>query len=282
MTETLSLAKFSLNNSTNKEKIVHILSQKWPLSTKQVFEQLTKEYSTEISYQAVHKSLTELENEKTIEKEQKGWKLKKEWLQKGEQFFQKSLEKYNGAINRYDIPANFEGTLTFEFDSFTDFCVKTAELFTSKLLTGETDSKITVVSEYGYWPIKFNFDHFGLLYKMMKNCPKSKFLMKKDTSFGRWILKQYERTGIVCAPIGTKVDMQDDLIIQGNNLLEINFSEKSKEIIQKYWIKWNNINDALIDFGLKKEPEMRIKVKITKNSNLAEFLNKGLEKYFEV
>ena len=166
MTPSISLQKFSLNSSS-KEKIIQLLSEHWPLSTKEIHLKINKDYSTDVSYQAIHKMLLELNNEKIIEKTGKEWKLKKEWLLKGELFFKKSLDEYNGLLNKYNITSPFEGSRTFKFDNFSELCVKTAELLASKILAKNGDGCFICVLEYGWWTFKFKFEQLELLYRMV-------------------------------------------------------------------------------------------------------------------
>ncbi len=279
MTSFFSLQKFSANGST-KEKIIHLLAERWPLSAKEILLKINKDYSTDISYQAIHKVLLELNNEKIIEKMGKEWKLKKEWLQKGELFFKKSLDEYNGVLNKFNITTPFEGSKTFKFDNFSELCVKTAELLASKTLATNGDGYFICVMEYGFWTFKFKFEQLELLYRMIKNCPKSKNIIRKDTPFGRWIQEQYTKVNGVSAPIGTKIDLEEDLFVQGDYIIEVNISEEGKKIIEKYWNKWKSINDLFKEFGLKEEPKIESTVKITKNPEMAKFMRKELEKYF--
>ena len=241
---------------------------------------INKDYSTVISYQAIHKLLIELNNEKIIEKIGKEWKLKKEWLQQGEQFFKKSLDEYNGLLNKYNITVPFEGNKTFKFDNFTELCVKTAELLESKTLATNGNGCFICVLEYGWWAFKFKFEHLELLYRMIKNCPTSKNIIRKDTPFGRWVREQYNKVNAISAPIGTKIDLEEDLFVQGDYIIEVNISTEGKKMIEKYWSKWKNINDLFKDFGLKEEPKIEATVKITKNAEMANFMRKDLEKYF--
>ncbi len=278
MNDITTIARFSLNGSSTKEKIIHLLAEKFPLHSKEVHAKLMTDYSTGVTYQAVHKLLQELESEKKTEK---GWKLKKEWILEGHEFFKNTLEKHAGTLNRYDIPKNFEGTLTFEFDSFTDYPVKTAELLASKQLAKDGDGYFICVLEYAYWSFKFRFEHLQLLLSVTKNCPGCKIIVRKDNPFGRWVVEQYKRINAICAPIGAKVEIDEELFVQGDYIIETKISEDGKKTLEHYWNKWKNINDLFLDFSLKEDPKICSTVKITKNPRLAEFLRKELQKYFE-
>ncbi len=265
--------------STVKDSIILLLSEKFPLTVKQIHALLKKNFQSESSYQAVHKILTHLGKEHIALKEKTTWKLNPLWLQKQETFFQQTLQKYGGNQNKYDIDLHFDGTQVFHFDRFTDLCVETAKLLSSRKLQPNKEP-FYCVFEYGWWPFKFQFEHLELLYRMVKNCPNSRHIIRKNTPFGEWIGKQYRRVGGIGAPIGTSVNISNDIFIQGDYIIEIRISPEGKKTIEKYWNKWKNLNDQFKDFGVKPEPTIHATVQITKNPSLAKFFKNELEKYF--
>ena len=50
-----------LNSKGSRETIIQILSHEWPLSTKQLHHKVKREMGIDITYQAVHKSIQEME-----------------------------------------------------------------------------------------------------------------------------------------------------------------------------------------------------------------------------
>ena len=280
MAALLGSGAIELGDSSTKNQIILVLSRKWPLTVKQVYSLMKKEFFTAVSYQAVHKVLLGLEKQKVVSRIGSAWQLEQNWLQKQETFFQQAVQKYGGAKNRYLIEENFEGTQNFEFDSFSDLCVETAKLLTSKNLTQKAESFYCIL-EYGWCTIKFKFEHFGLIFGMLKKCPNARYIIRKKTRFGEWIWKQYRRAGGIGAPIGTKIKIQEDIFVQGDYIIQIKISNPGKKIIRKYWKKWKNIEDTFKDLGLKPEPKIECKVKITKNPELANFIKQELDKYFK-
>lgn len=264
---------------STKEQLIAILSQKWPLSTKQVHLVLKKQFGVSVTYQAVHKLLSRLEQEKIVSKNQNAWHLDNNWLQKQSTFFQQTIQKYAGNKNHYNFDPNFEGVQTFEFDSFTDLCTETAKLLTSHQLNPKKEP-FWCVMEYGWFTIKFRFEHLEILYEMLTHCPQARFIIRKKTPFGEWIAKQYRRVSGI-GIVGHNMDIREDIFIQGDYLIEIQLSDTAKKIIEQYWNRWKNIDETFKEFGLKKEPIIETIVKITKNPQLAAFMKKELEKYFE-
>ncbi len=265
---------------STKEQIIAVLSQRWPLTVKQICYHLRKSLSFNITYQAVHKMLCKLEEDRILSKSKGVWQLDKNWLQNQEAFFHHALQNYEGYKNKYLFDSGFEGMRAFEFDNFSELCVETVKLLSSNKLTQKTEPFYCVM-EYGYFPFKFNFEHLLLLFKMLKICPQSRYIFRKNTPFGNWVWKQYARIGGIGAPIGTKIDLKEDLFVQGNYIIQVKISETGRKIIRQHWQKWKNLNDSFKDFGLKPEPKILATIKITKNPGLSMFLKNELEKYFK-
>lgn len=265
---------------STKEQLIFLLSQKWPQTAKQVHQSLKRETTKGITYQAIHKLLVNLENDGIAQKTEKGWQLNPTWLQSQEHFFQQTIHRYGEKKNRYDFDATFEGTQTFEFDNITDLNVETAKLLASRKLNPKIEPFYCVL-EYGWWPFKFTFDQFELLYNMVKACPKTKFIIRKKTLFGDWISKQYQRIGGIGAPLGTPVDVNEDIFIQGDYIIQVKISDAGKKIIKHHWKKLKNLNYLFKEFGLKPEPKIHSTTTITKNPQLAQFMKIELDKYFK-
>lgn len=275
MTPYNSMELTSPTPKTAKSAILHVLSQRFPLTAKQLANILTREYGMEITYQAVHKALKELEKNKNIHRNERLWKLDPLWLLQQDQLIQNTLQKYKGNKNRYNIDLNYDGLQFFEFDNFTDMCVESAKLVANEILSKDRETAYWIL-EYGWWPFKFKFEHLELLYKLMSSSPKSSHIIRKITPFGKWAQKQYERVGGIGA-IGKNIPVEDDILIQGDWIVQIHISDEGKKLIQKLWKRWKNLEDCFMEFGLKKEPKMEIYVKVTRNQELANFMKKEFE-----
>ena len=265
---------------TAKSTIIQKLAQEFPLTTKQLSQALQREYGLNITYQAVHKALQELEKEHVATKTNGEWMLNQGWLDSQENFILQTKQKYAGNKNRYNINLNYNGPQVFEFDNFTSVCVETAKLLMSRKLNPAAEP-FHCILEYGWWSLKFKFEHLELLYDMVVNCPRSVGVIQKKTKFGEWITKQYKRIGGIQAPIGTNMHVKEDIFIQGNYIIQIQLSEEGKKIIEKLWSKWENLEDCFKEFGLKKEPKMKITVTVSQNPVMARFMKEQIQKCLE-
>jgi hypothetical protein len=280
MINELSLLKLNPDGASTKQKINDILCNEWPLSTKSIYDKLRKQYSAEISYQAAHKTIKELEEAKVIVKKGKGYMLSIDYIQKLKKVLEDVEKKYlqNETIR---VPENFQGTIEIEFSNITDLDVSTAELLLSRQLAkGSNNPSFICILEYGWWTLKFRFEHLNLLREMVNNNPGTRYIIKKKTPFGEWISQQYGRIGAVGAPVGTDVGIDEDIFVQGDCIIEVKFSEETKKFFEKYYQKWRNINGLLKEFGIKDEPKIQATMRITKNPVMADFLRKQLDKVF--
>lgn len=264
---------------TAKDAIIHTLSTTFPLNAKKLHHTLEREQGMNITYQAVHKALLELENEHILTKHENAWQLNPAWLEKQERFFQNTKKKYAGKINQYDIDLNYDGPQVFEFDNMTDFGIGIAKLIIDKKLCKNTEIGYFLM-EYGWSSFKFKFVHLKILYQMVRSAPNSIHLIRKVTPYGKWIQREYERAGGI-GVIGSDFPFQDDLFIQGDWVIQAHFTPASKKLIKKYWNKWENLEDCYKEFGLKPEPKMKIIATVTKNPTMAKFMSQEMEKYLK-
>ncbi len=264
---------------TAKDGIIHTLSTKFPLTAKQLTHTLQREQGMELTYQAVHKALQELEKEHILTKTKNDWQINSAWLDAQASFIRQTQQKYAGSKNKYAIDLNYDGPQTFEFDNFTEFGVETAKLVADKILCKNNENAYFML-EYGWWTLKFKFAHLALLNKLVRNSPNTCGIIRKITPFGVWVQKQYERAGGV-GFIGSDIPFEDDMLIQGDWMVQVHFSSEGKKIIEKYWKKWKNLEDCFKEFGLKQEPKMMITATVSKNPTMAKFLKNEMAQYLK-
>ncbi len=81
---------FSINKQlSTKDKIIDILAVEWPLSTKHIHFILKDQYTTGVTYQAVHKLLQQMVQEKILTQTNKEWKLDESWIEEKLIFFKR-------------------------------------------------------------------------------------------------------------------------------------------------------------------------------------------------
>ena len=90
--ETLTLLAQKPKNA--KTAIIQKLSKQWPLTAMQLYHAIKREYALNISYQAVHKALGQLEDEKIVKKEGAAYELHSNWIHNITEFAQQLNKSY--------------------------------------------------------------------------------------------------------------------------------------------------------------------------------------------
>ena len=62
-------------------KIVEVLSETWPLTAKQIYHRLQRNYGASISYQAVHKHIKQMISENILTKKERELSLNSAWIE---------------------------------------------------------------------------------------------------------------------------------------------------------------------------------------------------------
>ena len=106
MTLNITIPQLNSNSKSTKDMVISLLSQKWPLSAKEIYNSMRREFGAEFSYQAVHKILNELQQEKILEKNGMSYQISKNWIEQVKKFSSDLDEKYtNGKTVDFE---NFE------------------------------------------------------------------------------------------------------------------------------------------------------------------------------
>ena len=104
-------------HKSTKDNIITILSLKQPLTAKEIFNLLHREYENEVSYQGVHKTILQLVEEGIIEKNDKKYQINKEWVKRVSSFGRRLEENSQEIIKTIDE----KGSVTLNFLSYIEF-----------------------------------------------------------------------------------------------------------------------------------------------------------------
>jgi len=101
MSFNTTLPGISSKKSTH-DSIVSILSEKQPLTAKEIYNTLNREYGNGVSYQGIHKTVLQLVEERVIEKNDKKYHLNEEWVKEVANFGKKLEQKFQMILKEID------------------------------------------------------------------------------------------------------------------------------------------------------------------------------------
>ncbi len=281
MNQTLMLMKLNSNGAPTQEKIIRLLADKWPLTTKEIHREIVSD-GEDISYQAIHKTLSALNDTHTLARNGNTFQLSREWLTGMKNYFSGIEEKYCGTSDKYEFEPGKEET-TWKFTDYSVMVVTLARLLMSRKLVGKADSRGLGILRHGLFPLDFSFYDFDLMFKMFAYSNGGYAIIENDTPFDQWIASQYMKARIDGAKCGIKeLGLKKDIIIHGEHFVEIAYPEETTCFLDKFYAETKGIEGLYQNFLKKKtHNKLDITLKITRNPELAQFMkNQMVEKYF--
>ena len=276
--EKLSFSPKQFSEKNTKSAIIEVLSQKWPLTAKEIYSLTKKVSSTNVSYQAVHKTINELVTQEVINKNERKYSLNLEWIKKLKEFGTKLEEKYL----RKKIENNQQTSITIH-------CLWDLYLFVlgsfveNRFETGK--KSICFQSEYVWIPPIGTEKEWILLKEFLKDHTLL-VLIKSRTHIDEMLKKGWENTGMLYK-LGIETEtsrLMKDIFIIGDYVVQTHFPE---EFIEKAKIVYKNIGSTeeinfneIQDFFYYRYKE-GIQILIQKNKVLADRLRKMTEREFK-
>jgi hypothetical protein len=259
----LNLPKISPKNSSTKDNIIKILSQKQPIGAKGIHHKLKREYAATTSYQATHKTLGEMVKEETLEKSDEGYKINKEWID--------NLKNFSNSFDYNRVDLENLNSLMITFSNFIDFGKFLVNEFFN--FPNEKNKDSTCVWKHHYPMIgASNTEHINMKKTMERTthygiCQNNTFL---DKYFGRYTSKLGKKN-----VYNTKVLIRDDVFVTGDFILQAMFDPEYYQKLQKMY----KITKSEKDIDLPKIFEImstktEIIIFINKNPELAEVLRR--------
>jgi predicted transcriptional regulator len=254
--------------------IIEILSENWPLTTKQIYNRLKRSYGVSVSYQAVHKQLKKMLEEKMITKNEKTFLLSYTYIKK--------LSSYSKKLESSLRKESKDGSTVLVLDSLID-CGKFLinEFLSNKGKYPNPENKDSVCMWTHAWPIVgASPEEHETMKKIMKEtthwnvCVHSTFLDKVTSNYVKKLGKK--------VVLNKKFSMKPDTFVQGDFILQAHFPEDLEKEMHQLYTKIKSERDfdmkKMFDFGSKK---YGVKIVIFKNQELADSLREEAKKLYE-
>ncbi len=262
------------NKSSSKDMIISVLVDEWPLSIKELFSKIKKEFRFSGTYQAVFKSVKELQKKKVLVKTGEKYELNLSWV-KSLQSFTETVETNYYASKKLkeilDKNKKGEDTVLMNFNSIFD-AEKYLYYFVKNELKKSTPTKVFFEMN-NLWKVLFYYRaEYNYYTKLEKLGHQFFFLTSGKTQIEKEAIDFYKKLKIKVKQ--TKISTTDTIVF-GDYYIQIFIPEELKERIDLLLEKKNY-------FELIKilDEENIIKVIVHKDKGLAEGIGKKLAKLF--
>lgn len=262
------------NKTSSKDLIISVLVEEWPLSIKEIYTIIKKDFRFKGTYQAVFKSVKELQKKKVLVKTGEKYEINLSWV-KSLQSFTETVETSYYASKKVKkiLEKNKKGedTVLMNFNSIFD-AEKYLYYFVKNELKKSQPTKVFFEMN-NLWKVLFYYRaEYNYYTKLEKLGHKFYFLTSGKTQTEKEALEFYKKLNIKVKRVESSLT---DAIVFGEYYIQIVIPEEIKERIDKLLEKKNY-------FELVKllDEETTIKVIAHKDKALAKGIANKLEKLF--
>ncbi|MDD5192658.1 MAG: hypothetical protein PHH54_04845 [Candidatus Nanoarchaeia archaeon] len=278
MTFEILMPEIDNNPKNTKDAVISMLVTEWPLTLRNIFYRIKKQYGYSATYQSVYKAVKELCDKKVLIEKDKKYEINVGWIKKVQSFTdivetnyyaKQKLQNFSGVKESKSgdnlIILNFE--TVFDAEKYLYYFMKT-ELFKKKndkvcfQLTNEWRPLYYLRAEYNYYKRLIKRGH-----KFYFVCSGQSEIEKQARDFYNSIKINYKIIN---------ENFPNDTLIFQDFFIQIFIPEQLKIKMQKY-LKGNNKLELLKEVL---EMNSSIRVVINKDKDLADEVRKQIIKKF--
>ncbi|MDO8556103.1 MAG: hypothetical protein Q7R96_02935 [Nanoarchaeota archaeon] len=216
--------------SPTKERIIELISQKWPITARKIYRGLIREHRISITYQAIHKALQELIQNGILEKTSHGYVINKSWIKKLDDFSRRIGDKIDDKNGNKKIKA-MQRIIFEDHSKYIKFTVDLMEEIVKK------DNQLTMVFYFRHVPYPNVLSNEDIL-RLQKIMPKIKWTIfsNKSTLLDEWHAKLWRKFG-VRVKTGSNI-LEERMIMMNDYIINAyTTSESDREWDKSYELK---------------------------------------------
>lgn len=271
----VALPMMGNNKKTVKDHIINILTYEWPLSARKLYNILQKRYTLNMSYQAVHKSVKELLEQKIIVDNGDGYQLDIEWV-KGVKDFSDKIENHYKNNSKIDVSGS---NSNFNFDNLKDYY-----LFMLDFLNRSADSSDALyqILYHLHLPISLTKEEYMKFTKMLTKFKKSHTICKNSTEADNIIQMHHKSInsehGIV---LGADCADDSETFVANDIVVHAFLSEELKSALDTVYENSKTTEELKKNLDPLMKKKFKIHVVMNRNQHLAENIKKRVAGHFD-
>ena len=264
----------TIGKKSTKDGIISSLSLKHPLTAKEIYNALNKQYGNASSYQAVHKTILQLVNENVLEKNEKQYQLNKEWIKSVANFGKNLQNDYQHILKIIDE----QGSVTLNFSSYIEFGRFLVNEFFTNFPNPENKS-CPCIWNHAYPIVGISKEEHENFKKMFAKTQHFN-VCAQDTFLDRMTVDYLDKLGKK-GRLNVKSSVKNDTFITGDYVMTVYINPEWENELDNVYRKIKTEKDLnmqeLFELASKKA---NFKVIIVENGEFAHELREEARKYF--
>ncbi|MDP2666344.1 MAG: transcriptional repressor [Candidatus Diapherotrites archaeon] len=282
-TQKLTSIPFIGGQGSTRDEILAILSEEFPFSAKEIYARV-KRQGRNVSYQAVHKTLQSLIEQRVLEKQNSTYLIQKEWITNIRDHLTILEHQYQEKPSAKKVLEEAKKTtVKLHFSSLTTMSVFTAELL--GLYREQTKRPVPHFAflRHAWWPLKFEPSQYFLFKRMDDNNPNNRVVVIKNDPFDKWIVRYYMLVNSSNRlRFEEKAKWEEDLIVKGDLVLQTRYSKETLKRMDDIYQKISGLTELFDTYfvNIGKDEGFDIDITISHNPTMAKLITEKIKGYF--
>lgn len=267
-----------------KDLIISVLTMKHPLSSKKIYNEIKRRYGYSMTYQGVHKSISQLLEQGVLIKEDWEYSINMQWIDEIGNFVEKMKQSYE-TQKKYPFGIiDMQTSENMQMIVFSNFLG--AELFNLNLLdkycsNPQNKEPFCAHLQHIKRPI-FQSEQAFQTQRVFKKTEVGKYmLVRGDTLIDRWSVDFYQ--GVFKFIFGVDIAKVYETYICGDTVSQLYIPTEISKKIDFLYDKAKRIEDIKVPeiYNDVYEKKRRVQLLIYKNPEIAEQLRQKTLSYFD-
>jgi len=234
------------NEKSVRNLIINILSARFPLDTKALFEAIKNSGNKNITYPAVYSALKILEKEEKIVNAKNGFALSRKWLLELKRFSEKAEQNYSKvpALASLSAMAKDSNTRTFTFSNL-DEAEKYRKSLQIEYISEKRIHPYCAIYNHLKSPITHSETSLNIISAIARQKIQSYFAVASDTPIDRWCANFYMRSPWTFVKTGLKIPYVEvcETMILGNIIIQTYIPKHVQNYLNSIYEKTRKLED---------------------------------------
>ena len=236
MSTTLFLP--NLKAVSTRDQIILVLFHAWPLTAKQLHARIAKENASNVSYQAVHKTINSLVSEKVLERLGSGYRLNEAWIKGVKGLVDGLGDSYSGKVSEMQL-ASLDKPIFLTFENLGSVGVFLVNEFYGGKFSNPEKKDATCLWRHT-WPVGVGMSEkeYNHLLKAFQEC-RHLGVTKENTFLDRYFSDFLEKMGKLTVN-NANFSAHEDTFLQGDFVAQVYMPTDVKEEMHGIYLKVKN------------------------------------------
>lgn len=278
-----NLAPYQKRIKSTKDQVINVLSYDWPLSARQIYSMLKRQYKVNITYQAAYKAISEMTGEKILEKTSKGYHLNLDWVKDIHDQTEIIRVNYYSEQRAFltDTKTKESSIRVFTFKTWFDAEKYLYYLQKNYILRAKEKQIICFHHDHEWRPLFYLRAEYNWIKKLQELGHKTFILCSGNYPIDKWAAQIYKSFGAK-VKLSAKCADTNEVMIFSDLVIQIYIPEDLKMQLRALWKTIKHPDQLDIEFLIKNvfEKKAELKVVINKDVRIANQIKAQTLKYF--